>query len=191
MFNGIVKNQGIIEEIDTKNNFLKIKTNLKKLYLGESIMCSGICLTVSQKKKNTFSVNISPETIKRTNLKNLKKGDLINLEKSLLMGQDISGHLVFGHVDGLVTLEKIKKVSDSRLLTFKTTKKLQKFITEKCSVALDGISLTVNDVINDIFTVNIIPFTWNNTSLKNVEKGSKLNIEIDMLARYVFKALGK
>lgn len=191
MFNGIVKNQGVIEEIDTKNNFLKIKTNLKKLYLGESIMCSGICLTVSQKKKNTFCVNISPETIKRTNLKNLKKGDLINLEKSLLMGQDISGHLVFGHVDGLVTLEKIKKVADSRLLTFKTTKKLQKFITEKCSVALDGISLTVNDVLNDIFTVNIIPFTWNNTSLKNVEKGSKLNIEIDMLARYVFKALGK
>ena len=191
MFNGIVKNQGVIEEIDTKNNFLKIKTDLKKLYLGESIMCSGICLTVSQKKKNTFCVNISPETIKRTNLKNLKKGDLINLEKSLLMGQDISGHLVFGHVDGLVTLEKIKKVADSRLLTFKTTKKLQKFITEKCSVALDGISLTVNDVINDIFTVNIIPFTWNNTSLKNVEKGSKLNIEIDMLARYVFKALGK
>ena len=191
MFNGIVKNQGIIEEIDTKNNFLKIKTNLKKLYLGESIMCSGICLTVSQKKKNTFSVNISPETIKRTNLKNKKKGDIINLEKSLSMGQDISGHLVFGHVDGLVTLEKIKKVADSRLLTFKTTKKLQKFITEKCSVALDGISLTVNDVLNDIFTVNIIPFTWNNTSLKNVEKGSKLNIEIDMLARYVFKALGK
>lgn len=191
MFNGIVKNQGVIEEIDTKNNFLKIKTNLKKLYLGESIMCSGICLTVSQKKKNTFCVNISPETIKRTNLKNKKKGDLINLEKSLLMGQDISGHLVFGHVDGLVTLEKIKKVADSRLLTFKTTKKLQKFITEKCSVALDGISLTVNDVLNDIFTVNIIPFTWNNTSLKNVEKGSKLNIEIDMLARYVFKALGK
>ena len=170
MFNGIVKNQGIIEEIDTKNNFLKIKTNLKKLYLGESIMCSGICLTVSQKKKNTFSVNISPETIKRTNLKNKKKGDIINLEKSLLMGQDISGHLVFGHVDGLVTLEKIKKVADSRLLTFKTTKKLQKFITEKCSVALDGISLTVNDVLNDIFTVNIIPFTWNNTSLKNVRK---------------------
>ncbi len=191
MFNGIVKNQGIIEEIDTKNNFLKIKTNLKKLYLGESIMCSGICLTVSQKKKNTFSVNISPETIKRTNLKNKKKGDIINLEKSLSMGQDISGHLVFGHVDGLVTLEKIKEVADSRLLTFKITKKLQKFITEKCSVALDGISLTVNDVLNDIFTVNIIPFTWNNTSLKNVEKGSKLNIEIDMLARYVFKALGK
>ena len=191
MFNGIVKNQGIIEEIDTKNNFLKIKTNLKKLYLGESIMCSGICLTVSQKKKNTFSVNISPETIKRTNLKNKKKGDIINLEKSLSMGQDISGHLVFGHVDGLVTLEKIKEVADSRLLTFKTTKKLQKFITEKCSVALDGISLTVNDVLNDIFTVNIIPFTWNNTSLKNVKKGSKLNIEIDMLARYVFKALGK
>ena len=191
MFNGIVKNQGIIEEIDTKNNFLKIKTNLKKLYLGESIMCSGICLTVSKKKKNSFCVNISPETIKRTNLKNKKKGDVINLEKSLSMGQDISGHLVFGHVDGLVTLEKIKKVSDSKLLTFKTTKKLQKFITEKCSVALDGISLTVNDVLNDIFTVNIIPFTWNNTSLKNVEKGSKLNIEIDMLARYVFKALGK
>ena len=191
MFNGIVKNQGIIEEIDTKNNFLKIKTNLKKLYLGESIMCSGICLTVSKKKKNSFCVNISPETIKRTNLKNKKKGDVINLEKSLSMGQDISGHLVFGHVDGLVTLEKIKKVADSRLLTFKTTKKLQKFITEKCSVALDGISLTVNDVLNDIFTVNIIPYTWNNTSLKNVEKGSKLNIEIDMLARYVFRALGK
>ena len=191
MFNGIVKNQGIIEEIDIKNNFLKIKTNLKKLYLGESIMCSGICLTVSKKKKNSFCVNISPETIKRTNLKNKKKGDVINLEKSLSMGQDISGHLVFGHVDGLVTLEKIKKVADSRLLTFKTTKKLQKFITEKCSVALDGISLTVNDVLNDFFTVNIIPYTWNNTSLKNVEKGSKLNIEIDMLARYVFRALGK
>ena len=191
MFNGIVKNLGRIEKIDTRNNFLKISCDFKSLYVGESIMCSGICLTVSKKYRDSFSVNISNETIKRTNIKYKKIGDIINLEKSLTMGQDISGHYVFGHVDGLVEIKKFFEVSGSRVLTLKTTKKILKFITPKCSVSLDGISLTVNEVKSDYFTVNIIPLTWDNTSLRNIKNGSKLNIEIDMLARYVFRALGK
>lgn len=191
MFNGIVKNLGKIKVIDTEKNFLEINSNFSSIYTGESIMCSGICLTASKIKKNSFCVNISPETIQRTNLSSKQVGDVINLEKSLRLGQDISGHLVYGHVDGLALVEKISKVADSHVLELSTSIALSKFIVEKCSIALDGISLTVNDVTKNLFTVNIIPFTWENTSLKFINPGTQLNIEIDMLARYVFKALGK
>ena len=116
-------------------------------------------------------------------------GDAINLEKSIKVGDDISGHMVFGHIDGVSKVIKIDSKTDSNILTIKIKKNISKFLISKCSITLDGVSLTVNNVKDDLITINIIPYTWNNTSLKKVKVGDRLNTEIDMLARYVFKAI--
>ena len=114
-----------------------------------------------------------------------------SLEKSLSVGDQLGGHLVFGHVDDVAHVETIKGSKDSRIVKIRAKKQIMKYITSKCSVALDGISLTVNQVDDKYFFVNIIPYTWDNTSLIDLKEGDLLNLEIDMIARYVFKALGK
>ena len=131
------------------------------------------------------------ETVSKTNFKLKKEGDKLNLEKSLKIGEDLSGHLVFGHVDGISTLNDIKNDKDSWILNFSISSDLSKYLTNKCSICIDGISLTVNKVDGVNFDVSIVPFTWENTNLKFSDVGDKFNIEIDMLARYVFKALNK
>ena len=191
MFTGIIKNIGIIKEIDLrKDYFIKINSNFEeKLILGESISCSGICLTVKKIFKKNFWVNVSKETIKKTSLKNLKIGSAINLEKSLKVGDEIGGHLVFGHVDGVSILKKLEKLESAFILTIQVNKNLIKYMTSKCSITLDGISLTVNEVRKHTIKISIIPYTWDNTSLKNVKVGDFLNTEIDMIARYTFRAV--
>ena len=191
MFTGIIKDVGEIISFDLQRRQLVIKSNFKDLILGESISCSGVCLTVSNFKEKTFYCNLSSETISKTNFKIKKVGDKLNLERSLKIGEDLSGHLVFGHVDGVSLLKKIKNDKDSWILNFSLSLNLLKFITEKCSISIDGISLTVNKVYKNSFDVSIVPYTWQNTSLRYSEIGEKFNIEIDMLARYVFKALNK
>ena len=191
MFSGIIKEIGKIELFDKRKNFLGIKSDFKSLILGESISCSGVCLTVSKIEKNIFFCNLSKETLDRTNFSVLDVGDIINLERSLKLGEDISGHLVFGHVDGLSKVDEITNLKDSTILEFKASKEIIKFLTPKCSISLNGISLTVNKVKKSRFNVSIIPHTWENTSLKSIAVGDLLNTEIDMLARYVFKALNK
>ena len=191
MFSGIIKKIGKIELFDKRKNLLGIKSDFKSIILGESISCSGVCLTVSKIKKNIFFCNLSRETLDRTNFSVLDVGDIINLERSLKLGEDISGHLVFGHVDGLSKVDKITNLKDSTIIEFKASKEIMKFLTPKCSISLNGISLTVNKVKKSRFNVSIIPHTWENTSLKSIAVGDFLNTEIDMLARYVFKALNK
>tara|TARA_Y100000589_G_scaffold330844_1_gene381858 strand:- start:1444 stop:2019 length:576 start_codon:yes stop_codon:yes gene_type:complete len=191
MFSGIIKKIGKIELFDKRKNLLGIKSDFKSIILGESISCSGVCLTVSKIKKNIFFCNLSRETLDRTNFSVLDVGDIINLERSLKLGEDISGHLVFGHVDGLSKVDEITNLKDSTILEFKASKEIIKFLTPKCSISLNGISLTVNKVKKSRFNVSIIPHTWENTSLKSIAVGDLLNTEIDMLARYVFKALNK
>ncbi len=191
MFTGIIKKVGVIHSWDLKSRILGIESDFDDLVLGESISCSGVCLTVSNFKKNIFFCNLSSETISKTNLETKKEGDKLNLEKSLKIGDDLSGHLVFGHVDGLSTLNDIKNDKDSWILNFSISSKLSKYLTSKCSICIDGISLTVNNVYGENFDISIVPFTWENTNLKFSSIGDKFNIEIDMLARYVFKALNK
>ena len=191
MFSGIIKKIGKIELFDKRKNLLGIKSDFKSIILGESISCSGVCLTVSKIKKNIFFCNLSRETLDRTNFSVLDVGDIINLERSLKLGEDISGHLVFGHVDGLSKVDEITNLKDSTIIEFKASKEIMKFLTPKCSISLNGISLTVNKVKKSRFNVSIIPHTWENTSLKSIAVGDFLNTEIDMLARYVFKALNK
>ena len=191
MFSGIIEDIGQVKYLGENREVIAIKTSFSQIKMGESISCSGVCLTVSKIEENVFFSDLSPETLQKTTLSRLKVGSCINLEKSLKMGQEISGHMVFGHVDGLTKINTIKKLKDSWLFEFEADENIMKFLSDKCSIAIDGISLTVTDVSNKYFKVAIIPHTWENTSLKFNKVGDLMNTEIDMLARYVFKALKK
>ena len=165
-------NVGKIVAYDNLKSVLSIETTIKNLSLGDSICCSGVCLTIMNIRKRTIEFNISTETKNKTNLVNLNIGDVINMEKSLKVGDEINGHFVFGHVDGLSKIEKIKHLNDSKVLEFNAEKQIIKFLSPKCSIAVDGISLTVNNLSKNGFSVSIIPYTWENTSLKNIEEGN-------------------
>ena len=192
MFSGIIENKGFVLKFEKQKDFrLVLDTNLKykDIKKGSSVCCNGICLTViSKKKKKKFtqlSFDVSQETINCSNFNVIKKGDEINIEKSLRVGDEISGHFVFGHVDDTSKLISIKKVGDSHEIKLEISKKIKKFIAKKGSVSLNGISLTVNQVKNNFIVLNIIPFTWLNTNLKGLKIGDRINLEVDMLARYV------
>ena len=188
MFTGITTHFGHIRSLNGKNKFsVEIETNMKltDIELGSSIMCSGICLTVINKGENYFRVDISEETLKKTTAEKWKIGEKINLEKSLKVGDELGGHFVYGHVDEKIKLEYRKKLKGSVLLEFSVSKNIYKYICPKGSVAIDGVSLTVNDVSKNSFFVNIVPHTVINTTLGLIKSGNFANIEIDMLARYV------
>tara|TARA_B100000963_G_scaffold345220_1_gene349042 strand:+ start:213 stop:788 length:576 start_codon:yes stop_codon:yes gene_type:complete len=191
MFSGIIEDIGQVTYVSKNKEVIAIKSSFSKIKIGESISCSGVCLTVSKIEENVFFSDLSPETLKKTTLSELKVGGYINLEKSLKMGQEISGHMVFGHVDGFTKINSIKRLKDSWSFEFEADENIMKFLSDKCSITIDGISLTVNDVSKKSFKVAIIPHTWENTSLKFNKIGDLMNTEIDMLARYVFKALKK
>ena len=192
MFSGIIENKGFVLKFEKQKDFrLVLDTNLKykDIKNGSSVCCNGICLTVISKKKKKkytqLSFDVSQETINCSNFNVIKKGDEINIEKSLRVGDEISGHFVFGHVDDTSKLISIKKVGDSHEIKLEISKKIKKFIAKKGSVSLNGISLTVNQVKNNFIVLNIIPFTWLNTNLKGLKIGDRINLEVDMLARYV------
>ena len=192
MFSGIIENKGFVLKFEKQKDFrLVLDTNLKykDIKKGSSVCCNGICLTVISKKKKKkytqLSFDVSQETINCSNFNVIKKGDEINIEKSLRVGDEISGHFVFGHVDDTSKLISIKKVGDSHEIKLEISKKIKKYIAKKGSVSLNGISLTVNQVKNNFIVLNIIPFTWVNTNLKGLKIGDRINLEVDMLARYV------
>jgi riboflavin synthase len=192
MFSGIIENKGFVFKFEKQKDFrLVLDTNLKykDIKKGSSVCCNGICLTVISKKKKKkytqLSFDVSQETINCSNFNVIKKGDEINIEKSLRVGDEISGHFVFGHVDDTSKLISIKKVGDSHEIKLEISKKIKKFIAKKGSVSINGISLTVNQVKNNFIVLNIIPFTWLNTNLKGLKIGDRINLEVDMLARYV------
>ncbi len=192
MFTGITQDTGKIINYKKPSEYvIETKMSLKKVSIGSSIMCSGICLTVIKKKLNNFSVNISEETLKVTTAKYWKKNTSINLEKSLKIGDELGGHIVTGHVDIICVLKEKKFLNKSVLMIFSLTKPIQKFICKKGSVTIDGVSLTVNNTTNNDFSVNIIPHTFKITSLGKLEKGDKVNLEVDILARYINKNIKK
>ena len=164
---------------------------MDQIPIGASICCSGACLTVVSKGKNWFCVDVSKATLDATILGSWKKGASINLEQSLKLGEELGGHLVTGHVDGVADLVEREEVGDSWKLRFKAPDALKDFIAEKGSITLNGVSLTVNEVFNNVFTVNIIPHTWDFTTFKNLTVGSKVNLEIDIIARYVARLMNK
>ena len=201
MFTGIITDVGEIAKIEKiKDTRAKILCtyNLSEVELGASICCEGVCLTVTDygitEDKNWFSVDISSETISKTIIGDKdfgwKAGRKVNLERSLKLGDELGGHIVTGHIDGTGSIEKILEIEGSTKVTFQTNKSLAKFIAEKGSVTLNGTSLTVNHVEASSFDINFIPHTKDNTTWKKMRIGEKVNIEIDILARYVDRILG-
>ncbi len=187
MFTGISSNKGVIKKIhDEKSEYL-IETDMKlnDIKVGSSVLCSGICLTVVKKIKNSFITNISEETLITTNAKYWKIGKSLNLEKSLRLQDELGGHIVTGHIDQITKLLGKTKLEKSILLNFYLPAKLKKFICRKGSIAIDGISLTINKVNTKNFFINLIPHTASITTLGNLEKGHNVNLEVDVLARYI------
>lgn len=193
MFTGIITDIGAIKSVENNGTDLRIAiaTNfdLSRMDIGASIACAGCCLTVVEKRENIFLVDVSGESISKTNIGSWKEGTKINLESALKMGDELGGHIVSGHVDGLTTLKKISPDGESHRLSFDVPKDLAGFIASKGSVTLDGISLTVNEVEGNSFGVNIIPHTWKNTTLGTLNEGDKVHLEIDMLARYMARMM--
>ncbi len=192
MFNGIIFKTGKLSKIEKKKNSILIgvttKLKINKNEIGSSICCNGVCLTLEKIKKNLLYFYISNETIKRTNFKNLKKGKEINLEKSLAYGQKISGQFTQGHVDSTATIKKIKILDKSWDLELKLKdKKLSKFLVEKASITINGVSLTISKVKNRYFNLNIIPHTLKLTNLKNLKKNEIVNVELDIFGKYIYK----
>lgn len=168
----------------------------EQLPLGASVACSGVCLTVVERDalgngRARFVVEVSPETLARTALDTWQTGTAINLELSLKLGDELGGHLVFGHVDGLAIIEAVTVQDGSRRVDISVPESLAPYIAEKGSVALDGISLTVNGVEGNRFWVTIIPHTWSVTTAGAWAGGTNVHVEVDMLARYVARQLGR
>ena len=196
MFSGIISNVGTIENISHINDWeicisINKDKNLhflsfdKSLTIGASISCSGICLTVKKFRDNLLFFDVSNETASKTNFLSWTVGSHVNIEMSLKVGDEIGGHFVYGHVDTTSKIYKIEKIQGSYKLTFVIDNSFIKFLASKGSVTIDGVSLTINEVEKNTFCVNIIPFTWSNTCFNSYEEGSLVNIEIDILARYL------
>ncbi len=189
MFNGIIYNNGLITKILKRrkgiNIFVKSDLKLNTKDIGVSVSCDGVCLTLITIKKKIMEFYLSNETIKRSNFKYLKKNDLINLELPMKYGQKISGHICQGHVDTVGKILSIKKIDKSYLFNLETNLKEKKNIIEKASICINGISLTVSKVTKKGFQIWIIPHTYRVTNLHKLKKGSIVNIEIDILSKYI------
>ena len=192
MFTGIITDIGsIISRTQRGDTRFEIGTQYAPdtLAIGASIACSGVCLTIIAKGTNQsgnwFAVEASQETLDVTSAAHWQPSTKLNLERALKMGDELGGHLVSGHVDGVATITGIEAVGDSQIFSFAAPEDLMGFIAPKGSITLDGTSLTVNEVMDNNFTVNIIPHTQNVTTWGRAQKNDKINLEIDMLARYV------
>ena len=192
MFNGIIFNKGTIKNIkkNTKSILIGIKSNLiiKKEELGSSISCNGVCLTLVKIDKKIIYFYISIETIRRSNFSKIKIGDEVNLEKSLVYGQKISGHFTQGHVDTTAKVKKILLVDNSWILKLEfKNKKLIKHLEDKASISINGVSLTISKISNKNIILNIIPHTLRLTNLKNLRLNDTVNVELDIFGKYIYK----
>ena len=189
MFTGIIKNTGKISKIykNSNNCIVQILSKIKflKSEIGSSISCSGTCLTLEKYKKNLSKFYISKETLNRTNFKFLNKGDLINLEKPLKYGNRISGHYVQGHVDTTSTIKKINYVGKSWFINFKLLKRYNTYLVQKGSITINGVSLTIAKILKDGFKIAVIPQTLKFTNLIYLKEKDVVNVEFDVLGKYI------
>ena len=194
MFTGIVEDVGVVRGVWKKDKDALIKIGVgeidsEEISLGESVAVNGVCLTVISVGDGEFSVEASHETLSRTNLSNLLPQAPVNLERSVRVGDRMGGHIVTGHVDGIGTVESIVPVGESLVFSFSLPDALARYLVEKGSVAVDGVSLTVNSAEGSEFSVNIIPHTLEKTIFSELRKGSQVNIECDIIAKHVEKML--
>jgi riboflavin synthase len=192
MFSGIIAAVGRITEITPREVGCRLhvdagKLDISEVALGDSIAHNGVCLTVVAKEGNTFAVDVSPETLSCT--VGLAEPGPVNLEKALRLNDVIGGHLVSGHVDGVGEVLRFDAIGDNRLLEIRAPKDIAKFIARKGSIVIDGTSLTTNEIKGTDFTINLIPHTLENTTLNRLKPGSKVNLEVDLIARYCERLL--
>ena len=189
MFSGIIKHTGKISQICKNSNDCTIeilsKIKFSKFEIGSSVSCSGTCLTLEKYKRNLSKFYISKETLNRTNFKFLNKGDLINLEKPLKYGDRISGHYVQGHVDTTSTIKKINYVGKSWFINFKLLKRYNKYLVQKGSITINGVSLTIAKILKDGFKIIVIPQTLKFTNLIYLKEKDVVNVEFDVLGKYI------
>ena len=193
MFTGIIQTTGEVVKVDNSRGdpryYIKSDIDLSGVDIGASVCHAGCCLTIVEKNNDIYAVDVSAETLSKTTLGDWKNGTKVNLETSLKVGDEFGGHIVSGHIDGIAEIKSIEVEGGSHRVVIEAPEHLAKFIATKGSVALDGISLTVNDVNGRQFDVNIIPHTWSVTSLGQNLVGDKLNIEIDLMARYAARLM--
>ncbi len=194
MFTGIIEQSGKVQKRTPRGLAFSVSTAMiRALKLGESVSVNGACLTVAKIDKNgrVFSADVMPETWKRTALGELDKGTQVNLERAMQSTGRFGGHFVQGHVDDTAILKSIKENVDSRTLAFKVAPAIAAYLAPKGSIAINGISLTIIDVKNTVFSVGIIPHTWKETNMKDLRVGERVNIEVDIIAKYVRTFLQK
>jgi riboflavin synthase len=188
MFNGLIREIGKIKSFN--NNKLRIISKLTP-QIGDSIAVNGACLTVTKIFPDGFEVELSPETQKKVAIENYQNGKKVHLEEALRFGDKIDGHLIQGHIDAIGEILEIKKNKNSYDVVIKTDPKIMKYIAPKGSIAIDGVSLTINDVFSDRFRLTIIPHTFENTLFKEYKIHQRVNIETDLFARYIYNMLKK
>lgn len=193
MFTGIVTDIGRVRSVRQTNRDRRyeIETayDVSGIDLGASISHSGCCLTVVEKGEGWFAVEVSGETLSKTTLGDLEEGDAVNLERAARLGDEMGGHIVSGHVDGVGEVVSVDAEGGSHRVRIRVPRPLHRVIAPKGSITVEGVSLTVNDVEDDVFDINIIPHTWEVTTLGRLRPGSRVNLEIDMLARYLARWL--
>lgn len=193
MFTGIIEERGILQEVQRSVNCAKVTIQAKKVLeeikLGDSIAVNGICLTVTSFTKDIFTADVMPETWKRCSISQLSKGQLVNLERAMPMNGRFGGHIVSGHIDGIGKIQGMKREENAVLYEILAEEKILRYVIEKGSIAIDGISLTVTNVTDKSFSVSVIPHTVQNTNLKERKKGEFVNLEADCIGKYVSKFL--
>ncbi len=191
MFTGLIEGKGFIKKLLPQGQGFLIEIesdfSLEGSKIGDSIAVDGICLTITSLSSKRFTAQVSPETIARTTLKFKKAGDLVNLERALRLGDPLGGHLVSGHIDCLGKITKIQSLGEYYLLEIEAPKELAFYLVPKGSIALDGISLTINNVVDNFFSLMIIPHTYKVTTLSHKKVGDYVNLEIDLIAKLVYK----
>jgi riboflavin synthase len=195
MFTGIIEEKGIIKSIRTAGRTARISVSANKvlegLKVGDSINTDGVCLTVTEFSSSSFTVDVMPETMLRSTFTDLRSGNSVNLERALRLSDRLGGHIVSGHIDGTGIIDRIRQDENAVWLLVKAEEPILKYIVDKGSVAIDGISLTVVKTDKRTFEVSIIPHTQSETTLLTKKTGDKVNIECDILGKYVEKLSGK
>jgi len=195
VFTGLIRELGKVVSLAPMAGGMRLEVTMETKgegspVVGDSVAVNGACLTIVEVGSGRVVMEVSPETLTRTNLGTLKPGDVVNLERALQVGDALDGHLVLGHVDDTVSLLEVRREGEFYLFRFSLPPHLARYVAEKGSVALDGISLTVRGLAGDSFTVAVIPHTYRNTNLQFKRPGDKLNLEVDVIARYVERLMG-
>lgn len=193
MFTGIIENMAEVVDVKPNKNNLDITFKsdlLSELKVDQSISHNGVCLTVADISNETYLVNVVKETIDKSNFDSIRVGDMVNVERSMMLNDRLDGHIVQGHVDQIAECLSIDEQGGSYVMTFKY-KKSENITVEKGSICVNGISLTVCNSKENTFSVAIIPYTWDNTNLKNINVGDTVNLEFDIVGKYIAKLLSK